>query len=365
MLDLLLQMRETSRHYNDRKVRFIGVPVFSLVFGCIIYLVSQQQNPRYILYYFLSSVLYTFLYWEGNRLISIYFRIKYPELRQVGTRVLWQSLSIVAYCVLVAWLGRPTCYLLLDQLGLASGIFVSFQANLVVGIGITALVVAIYESVYFLERWKLSVLEAEHLKMVQLQTELESLRNQVNPHFLFNNLNTLASIIPQDPDRAVTFVSQLARVYRYVLEINTQTLVGLEQELVFLDAYLFLLKTRHGDRLQVDISVDAAGRHTQIIPLALQLLVENAVKHNIVSARRPLRIRIYNQGNTLAVENTLQRRPHAVASTGLGLNNIRSRYLLMAGLTISVEEDATHFRVVLPLLPAPVPQSAEVSAYES
>lgn len=169
-----------------------------------------------------------------------------------------------------------------------------------------------------------------NLQKENLQSQYEVLKQQVNPHFLFNSLNVLTSLIKIEPDLAEKFSEQLSKVYRYVLENKDNELVDLNTELNFLEAYIFLLNIRFMDKLEVRVNISESRRYDKIIPLAMQLLIENAIKHNIMSRSNPLLIDIFiDDSNYLNVINNLQKRPSMVVSTGIGLKNILNRYQLL------------------------------------
>jgi two-component system, LytTR family, sensor kinase len=214
----------------------------------------------------------------------------------------------------------------------------------------TMLVVAIYESIYFMDELRKSVEEKEMLKRESLYAQLEALKTQVNPHFLFNNLNTLSAVIPDNPGQAIDFVQQLSRVYRHILEVKNEQSILLKEELEVLQAYAFLLKTRFGDNLDISIRVAEEKLEQKIVPLSLQILMENAIKHNIVSSAKPLRIDVFTEEGRLIVSNTLQKKNQAFESTGIGLENIRNRYLLLGSRPIEVEEGPSSFTVSIPLI---------------
>jgi LytS/YehU family sensor histidine kinase len=180
--------------------------------------------------------------------------------------------------------------------------------------------------------------------------QLNALKTQVNPHFLFNNLNTLCSIIPENPKQAVEFVQELSKVYRHILEVKDESTIPLLDEMEVLEAYVFLLKTRFGDNLQMNISVSEDKMKERIIPLALQLLMENAIKHNIVSHDKPLHINITVVNNHIVVSNNLQKKNQVHESTGIGLNNISNRYKLLTNQPIIVTETEQLFSVSIPLI---------------
>lgn len=190
-----------------------------------------------------------------------------------------------------------------------------------------------------------------NLQKENLQSQFDVLKQQVNPHFLFNSLNVLTSLIKLEPDLAEKFSEQLSKVYRYVLENKDNELVDLNTELNFLDAYIFLLNIRFVDKLRVNINIPADRRGEQIIPLAMQLLIENAIKHNIMSKSEPLSIDIFiDDENFLNIVNNLQERPSQLVSTGVGLKNIQNRYLLLNNTEPVFEKTNTHFIAKVPLV---------------
>ncbi|MFD2513249.1 sensor histidine kinase [Pontibacter locisalis] len=216
---------------------------------------------------------------------------------------------------------------------------------------------------YFVERQRnIKQLQAEHLRAEQLQKEnfraqLEALKNQVNPHFLFNSLNVLSSLIYVDQDKAATFLSQLAEVYRALLDSGDKQLVPLEQELSLANAYIYLMRTRFGDNVQFQVEVPSEYLHLQLPPTSLQMLLENATKHNGSTSTKPLHIRIYVVDEKLVVENNLQPRLEEVASTKVGLQNISSRYKYLTDKKVEIKQSEQSFTVALPLL--------DVATYES
>jgi len=194
----------------------------------------------------------------------------------------------------------------------------------------------------------------EQLENENLQAQLAALKNQVNPHFLFNSLSILSSLVHVDANLSEQFIEQLARAYRYTLEQKDNDLVLLSTELDFIKSYTFLLKIRFEDKFDVVFDIPAEARHRyRVAPLTLQLLVENAVKHNQMSAAHPLLVSIEVVADELVVRNTLQRRPLplAAASTGVGLQNILNRYRLLTPLPLHIGEVAGTFEVRIPLLP--------------
>lgn len=188
------------------------------------------------------------------------------------------------------------------------------------------------------------VIENEKLKQENLENELVALKNQINPHFLFNSLNSLNSIIRGNKE-ATKFVNKLSFMYRYILQSGDRNLVTLKDELKFLDSYIFLIKTRYRNRFAIDINISDNLYDEKVPPLALQLLVENAVKHNEISQSNPLLVKVYFDNNYLCVENKIRLRTTFVDSTGNGLSNLNKRCILLKDREIEISDDDGVFKV--------------------
>jgi sensor histidine kinase YesM len=240
------------------------------------------------------------------------------------------------------WAHFPGYTFRIDNYGWA--LLVGFTADLIGS--------AFNEAIYSQQEWRRTQLEKEQLEKLHLQSQLEVLKNQVNPHFLFNSLNSLSSLIADDPGKAELFVDKLSTVYRYILLHNGSDWVDLQTELAFIRAYFHLLQTRYGEGVQLKISVTDSQAELLLPPLTLQLLVENAVKHNVVHKDKPLFIEIVSIGEReLVITNNLQRKAkHLVLSHGVGLKNIAERYHIANAGPVSIEEENDHFTVKLPLV---------------
>ncbi|OGX84942.1 sensor histidine kinase [Hymenobacter glacialis] len=221
---------------------------------------------------------------------------------------------------------------------------------------VTVLLSLFQHSRAFLLKWREVAIQAERLEKETAVARLDSLRRQVDPHFLFNSLNALTSLVEEnDPARAVRFIRQLSQVYRYVLDSETQELVTLADELRFAESYLYLQKTRLGDALAVDLELPPAPQLAPFFvpPLALQLLLENVIKHNTAFQADPLRIavRLDVAGGTLTVRNTLRpRRLSESETSGLGLKNLVARYAFFTNKPVAITKEGGEFVVTLPLL---------------
>lgn len=215
--------------------------------------------------------------------------------------------------------------------------------------GIALGFMALFTTRSWLLEWRKSALEAEVLRNEKLSSQVQSLKDQLNPHFLFNSLNVLSNLVYEDADRSAAFIQKLSKIYRYVLEAQKEELIELEKEVDFAKNYLELQKIRFEESLQ--FSIDIEDQRGFLPPLSLQLLLENAIKHNVVSEEKPLAIQILRKGDELWVSNTFQPKiSQSEPSTGVGLNNIRMRYQLISDKNIDVAKTEDEFLVRLPIV---------------
>lgn len=184
----------------------------------------------------------------------------------------------------------------------------------------------------------------------QVMAHFEILKSQINPHFLFNSMNILSSLITKSPKLAVKFTSQFSKVFRKLLENNEEITIPLQQELDFIKSYLFLQKMRFDKSLEIEVKIEKTKLDKALPPFGLQLLIENAIKHNIISEEQPLKIVISNEGDYLQVQNNLQVRGVQEESTGIGLKNLTARYNLLTDMPVVIEESATFFTAKIPLI---------------
>ncbi|MEQ9300658.1 MAG: histidine kinase [Cyclobacteriaceae bacterium] len=183
-----------------------------------------------------------------------------------------------------------------------------------------------------------------------LVSQYENLKSQVNPHFLFNSFSVLQSLIETDPEKAGQFLAKLSKLYRYILENEHESMVSLEKELAILDDYSFLLRMRHHESVQIKVDIKEELLTAFVPSMSLQMLIENAVKHNKFSSREPLEIKIYSDNNYLVVSNKVSRKGESVSSTKIGLENIKSRYEFQTSEPLVVEETEGRFVVKMPIL---------------
>lgn len=296
-------------------------------------------------YSFLISMLLS----GGITAIFRFSNEKFPWLEKPVKRMFFDLIAVTAYSF-VASLALATVFSLyvwdyfkFENIGWAD-LVDSTKMPTSIALGITIFLT----SRSFLTSWKESAIEAERMKTQQMEGQYMSLKNQLNPHFLFNSLNVLSNLVYENADQANAFIEKLSRIYRYVLEVQNEELVGLKQELDFAKSYFELLSIRFGEKFTYSIEVkdiDEVG----IPPLSLQLLIENAVKHNKLSKASPLEIQVIQKGGSLLIRNKKQLREVTEASSGVGLNNIKERYGFLSDREVVIKENGM-FEVSIPLL---------------
>ncbi|GAA4053648.1 hypothetical protein GCM10022409_45750 [Hymenobacter glaciei] len=341
---------------DDRRFLLWGIPGLSLLIEATMLPTGPNVHWPLVLMHWLISLYFTAGYWLANRQLWRTLLARFPSPAQTPRR-LWAlaGLAVLVTMATTVVLVLPLHVLLPEWFALSVGqLLKSTRFSLVP----TSAVLTLYETTYFFQQWKASHHQAEQLASAGTQAQLDALQSQLDPHFLFNNLNTLAALIEPGNAPAQDFVEQLADVYRYVLLAQGRATVPLAEELAFIETYLALHKARFRNNLRVEISVAPATLARHVAPLSVQLLVENALKHNVASHEHPLHLRLTATAAapaTLVVENTLRPRTAGFApGTGTGLANVRRRYELL-GAAQPVENHVAEgkFVVKLPLLFAP------------
>jgi sensor histidine kinase YesM len=340
-------MENEAIKINDLKARIIGIPALSLLMHYGYHPdVWNTLNGRFFTGW-LASFMFTFTFWQGNRWIWGKLREWFPQYHQTRTRLIWLFFLCIAFTLVASVVCEYLASLLLDF----RCRYEDFRESFLVSLIPTFVCLLVYESVYFFEAWKRNVKKSEELARENIQSQLEVLKNQLDPHFLFNSLNTLASLIDDENQPAQEYLDRLADVYRYVLVSREKNTVTLEEEMNFLDAYIYLNKVRFRENLRVEKAIQAEAYHRQVAPLSLQMLVENAIKHNVVSKEKPLVIRIAQEiDNYLSIENNVQEKVTFEKSTKVGLQNIINRYRLLTDRQVEISKNTEFFSVRLPLL---------------
>lgn len=304
----------------------------------------------------LFFVLFGFIAWEGAVRLAgaVEKKVSY---KTVPGRLLVLGSSLLVYGALVSLLFGffyGISDILLFNRYEAWEAFRSLSYDMHFGIFIFFMLILAFNGIiFYYKRWHEYQVHTERLMRENIQARYDALMNQIDPHFFFNSLSVLTNLVYKSADLSAEYITQLAKCYRYILDKKLENLISIEAELEFLDSYIFLIRIRHQNSIVFDINIDPAVKMAKMIPPAtLQLLVENAVKHNRFSANDPLHISIYNEGAFLYVSNTLKKRILLNGSTGIGLDNIRKRYELTGGLQPEIKEENDKFTVIIPILEA-------------
>jgi sensor histidine kinase YesM len=286
--------------------------------------------------------------WYGNGYIIYFLDRKWPWLEFPIKRLIIGFLSLITFSFIAILVVNISFYRVIY------GEFPDTLLNWIVfngkvSVSISLVISTLLTSIGFFNSWRKSANKEEKLKVEMLDYKYKTLVNQVNPHFLFNSLNVLTSLVYEDQDLAVKFIRQLSKVYRYTLENKERDLVSLKEEAAYIDSYVFLLKIRFEEALIVDMKIPK-DENRFLIPMALQIIVENAIKHNNISEKEPLRIKIKVVEDCLVVENNLQLPENKSESTGFGLENIQKRLDFLTDKKLRITTTDGQFIVKIPIL---------------
>jgi sensor histidine kinase YesM len=292
------------------------------------------------------------LLWKGSEFwVELLDRYSVSWVKAPFLRFAYSVLTVVIYSIVVYYL----IYLFIAVIILGYGFSDSFRSidytDYLIPLLVTLGINLFMHGRGFLMNWRQHSIDNQKLKTEHVASQLISLKDQINPHFLFNSLNALSSLVYDDQKKAVKFIRKLSEVYRYVLDQTDKELVTVEEELTFMESYFYLLKIRFEDNLIIKTNdIKDSQLQKMIPPMSLQLLVENAIKHNVVSDSRPLTIDLFtNDGGFLIVKNNVSPKK-ALDSKGIGLNNLKMRYQYLSDKRMIVNHTTQFFEVYLPLL---------------
>lgn len=296
----------------------------------------------------LTAIIITIIVWEGNLWIDHWMNAWYPWVSKTKQRILVHLPAALIYSALTLYFlmlvyNTQVCGLDAEHEKLMKG-------SLIISLLISTILLSFEIGGQLLKGWKLSLVEVEKYKTESVQAQLQNLKDQINPHFLFNNLSVLSSLVYQDQDKAVDFINQLSKVYRYLLDNKTNELVRLQEEMTFIDSYIYLLKIRFDKNIRFEIRIGKEVLNKLIPPMSVQMLVENAIKHNEVSSEWPLTITIESKREMLEVRNNFQPRTHVEPGSKLGLKNIQDRYRYFTQREVVIRHDTKQFSVQIPLI---------------
>ncbi len=325
----------------------------TVIIGIFFLLFFQEFTLKGIGFTFLISAMYSFGLGFGNGLLNEFLSSKWSWVSQTNQRVTAGIIGTITYTIPVVLAIDYFVFIVMsgnDPATFFKGTFLWIHLfYIILSLGISAFL----HARGFMINWKASVSQEKTQHQIVAKTEsakFETLKSQIDPHFLFNSLNVLTSLIGENPYRAEKFTTKLSKIYRYVLEQRNKELTPLSEELKFAKTYMELLEMRFEDAVKFNIPTEVSNADVKIVPLSLQLLLENAVKHNVVSSAKPLTITIYEKDGYLLVENNVNPKDSLGKSTKVGLQNISDRYGLISSKNVEITKNNKKFTVRLPLL---------------
>ncbi len=296
----------------------------------------------------IAITLVTVIVWEGNLQIDKWLDKHYSWLYETRKRLLAQIVVSSLFTItMLANLILMVDYILNRNLdNRPHGLVPMLIPAIIIAFGI----LLINTGSQFFIAWKQSILEVEQYKTESATAQLQNLKKQLNPHFLFNNLSVLSSLVYQDQDKAAEFISELSKVYRYVLDHENTELVTVRNELEFIQHYIYLLSIRFDKGISFSIDIPFDKQQYYLPPMCLQMLVENTIQHNEVSQAKPLQVSIYTKDNQLIIENPIHPRSDKVVSSKTGIKNIEKRYHFYTAEKVVVTRSENIFSIALPLI---------------
>ncbi|WP_264553859.1 histidine kinase [Flavobacterium sp. N2038] len=347
-------MKDHRNAFSDLKsgtiVCFKISMVFTVIFSAFL---GDSLNFQNVLLTFLLSSLYSFGLGFGNGFLSVLLDKKWDWLEQTNLRVYYGILVTVLYTVPAVLAINYIVFIVAQKRPVEDFFGERMIWNHVFYIILSLGVSTFMQARSFMVKWKqASKFEITQQKIIAgtANAKFESLKNQIDPHFLFNSLNVLSSLIEENPDNAQRFTTSLSKIYRYVLEQKDKELVSVEDELSFAKTYMNLLKMRFENSLFYELPTTNINPDAKVVPLSLQLLLENTVKHNVVSEQKPLHIRIFIDGDYLAIQNDFQKKEVLQDRQGVGLQNIVNRYGIVTNRKVLIEQNEQTFTVKIPIL---------------
>ena len=323
---------------------FLIIILINIIYGGKVALNAQLGKM------FLYTILYSICIGYANRIVFIYLGKKFPNEGFSVKRIGIGFVASFVVTLLVIFLLRIFQDVVIEGNSFATYIANETVDNYVFSIIITFIILLCFYMFYMYKAYNDNKVKEQKIIAGTASAQFESLKNQIDPHFLFNSLNVLSSLIEENPENAQKFTTSLSKIYRYVLEQKDKELVSVAEELAFAKTYMNLLKMRFENSITYDIPTDFNNEDAKVVPLSLQLLLENTIKHNVVSEQRPLHIKIYIENNYLIVENNLQKKEVLQDRRGVGLQNIVNRYGLISERKMHIEENENYFKVKIPIL---------------
>jgi len=328
----------------------IGVIIFIVIQGINYIYNLQLPDFNALQFNFIFTILYSVVLYFANALVFIQLDKFFEKNRFHLKRLVIGFLASFLISGIAIFFLRIFEEVLVEKLSLREFFSEETISNYVVAMIITLVVTLIVHLVYFYKNYQENRVKQERIIAGTASAQFESLKNQIDPHFLFNSLNVLSSLIEENPEQAQKFTTSLSKIYRYVLEQRDKELVTVQEEINFARTYMNLLKMRFENSISFELPEHFDTNEAKVVPLSLQLLLENCIKHNIVSEQKPLHIKIYLENNELVIENNKQIKEVLRDRKGVGLQNIVNRYAIVTDRRVSITEDETVFKVKLPVL---------------
>ncbi|WP_228235621.1 2TM domain-containing protein [Allomuricauda sp. M10] len=327
----------------------VGVAIF-LVVLIILFLNGWQFTMQELWTEFWESMIFSMTIYLCNAASFILLMRKYNKELFTRKYIGYGILGNIVASIIGIFLSRVLLKVIVHNMSFSAFMMSEKPQYYVNSFFISMVVALLFYAAYFYKYYKERQVKEQKIIAGSASARFDALKNQLDPHFLFNSLNVLTSLIEEDPEQAQKFTTSLSKVYRYVLEQKNKDLVTVDEELNFARTYVRLLKMRFEDSIIFDIPEKCTQPDAKIVPLSLQLLLENAVKHNVVTSSKPLHIKVFEQGGMLVVTNNLQEKQVVKKSSGVGLQNIRQRYQILTDRGVIINKTNTDFSVALPML---------------
>lgn len=332
---------------QNNKIKFVykaGISIFIAFLFKILFFKTDEFFDFDLIY--ITGIV--FILWEGNLLIDKWLNNRYKWLENPKKRLIIQAISSTIFTTIILF----DLMFIIHQIKFSDGEIIKrkMQETFIPAVFFTYILLTIAVGSQFFKAWKQSLVDVEKYKTESANAQLQNLKHQLNPHFLFNNLSVLTSLVHKNQDKAVDFINELSKVYRYVLDNKSYELVSLQEELNFLEHYIYLLKIRFDSGISFIFNIDDKLKSANLLPMCLQMLVENTIQHNEISQEYPLQVSIYTYNNTLVVENPVHPRSGNIEGTNTGFKNIQSRYSYFTDEKVEIFNDGKIFKVVLPLI---------------
>jgi sensor histidine kinase YesM len=346
--DILVMGKEGK--LNDRAIKILGVPLFGIFIPNIAGLITTEHYsiPGLVACY-AFFILFSYALWQGNVMMLYYVRnlFKWSDIKYytfigvlLGLNLLYSIFVSLAF--LLGW------KMISREHGIGWPLILHSTLIMMMA---SMFITSLYENIFLNQERIYNISRVEQLNIAKAQAELEALKNQIDPHFIFNSLNTLSYLITRDPMSARLYNDTLARVYRYILSNREKDLVLLKEEIEFISNYFYLIKIRFREAVHMMIEIeDLSAEDFLIPPISMQALVENAIKHNDFTDKTPLEINVYITSNFVVVRNLVNPKSYAPPSSGIGLVNLDNRYKMITKRNIVVENNPRNFSVKLPIL---------------